>query len=196
MPDITVLHGFHLIRDDGTERVFKPGVYSDISERDLNHWWVKANIGHAPTVAARPTSYEYEQLTPQQVVNDRAVRFIQATEETQTANDEAEFKLQMAERRLDRQKRYDDLLTDVRQGGYDKYLEMVKEQEDKKDPVYIAKASDATSAAEENGDQVTATDVDGEPAKNADGSPATNEDGTPATTKKTPRAVLAKTGSV
>ncbi len=151
---VMVLHEFHLIRDNGTERLFKPGIYDNISEADLNHWWVKANIGHAQAQPSKITSYEYEVKTPQEVAADRAMRFVQAAEAAAVAQEKAKHLEESNASRLERAKVYQEMMEDVRANGYDRYLALVKAQESSGDPAYM-QAAEEIGAAEENGDTVT-----------------------------------------
>lgn len=72
MPQVTVVRAFDLVRQNGTEQRFLPGV-QEISAADLEHWHVKANLDTATEMAPRPGSYEYHTLHPQ-------LRTAQATE--------------------------------------------------------------------------------------------------------------------
>lgn len=56
MTDLTFAKPCTLTLEDGTQRVFVPGLHRDISDDIANHWWVKAHLVQEADAPAAPES--------------------------------------------------------------------------------------------------------------------------------------------
>ncbi len=101
---VMVLHEFHLIRDNGTERLFKPGIYDNITRRTSTTGGSRRTSATAQAQPSKITSYEYEVKTPQEVAADRAMRFVQAAEAAAVAQEKAKHLEESNASRLERAK--------------------------------------------------------------------------------------------
>lgn len=93
MTDLTFAKPCTLTLEDGTQRVFVPGLHRDISDDIANHWWVRAHLvkeADAPTASeSAPLAHE-ERLKVTAAINAAESRARGAEAERDAATSRAD----------------------------------------------------------------------------------------------------------